>query len=196
MTKIIFEVGANNGVHVVEYLKDPDNIVYAVEPTPHHVQEMWERYKHEPRFHLIPGVIDIKNGFNKFMISPSSGCNSIHEFSDDILEQWPGHNELVHIDHYSNVMSFRLDTLMEMWNLDRIDYLEIDTQGNDFNVLKSLGERIHDVKEGHCEAYHNVTLYKSDNDLDNIRNYLESYGFKVSITPYENLAECEVKFTR
>ena len=42
------------------------------------------------------------------------------------------------------VPTIRLDTFMELMQLERIDYLKIDTQGADFMVVKSLGTRILD----------------------------------------------------
>ncbi|NDA03128.1 MAG: recombinase RecA [Burkholderiaceae bacterium] len=70
-------------------------------------------------------------------------------------------------------------------NIEQIDYLHIDAQGNDFNVLKSLGDKISIVVEGNIEAADKVDLYKGiDNRADDIRNYLidnvaEKLGVKV-----------------
>lgn len=195
--KVVFEIGANLGMDVEKYLMDPDTVVYAAEPTPDLCYHLWRNFGGSPRFHLIPAAIDVENRFNRFNISPSSGCNSLHQFTDNIMEKWPGHDELHFVGHYEKIMCLRLDTIMDMFNIEKIDYLEIDTQGNDFNVLKSLGNRIGDVVAGKCEAFAgDIDLYKSSNRFEEVSTWLNDNGFDVTNCPHVHTFETDLHFVK
>jgi FkbM family methyltransferase len=71
-----------------------------------------------------------------YSISPFSGGNSIYrEFSKNFRD-----------DAFITKKMVRLDTLLRKHNIDSIDYLKIDVQGSELNVLKGLGEYINKVK--------------------------------------------------
>jgi hypothetical protein len=58
--------------------------------------------------------------------------------------------------------------------------MEIDAQGNDFNVLKSFGDMLSIVEEGVVEASQNVDLYQGvNNRREDIVRYLEKYNFEI-----------------
>ena len=183
--KTIFEVGANTGEDIQRYLSDEENIIYAFEAAPHLYFELIKRFKNEKRLHLINSAVDETNGFRKFNISHQAGCHSLHDFIENVAQDWEGHTELVHYDYIQNMPCIRLDSFMNLYNIKKIDFLEIDTQGNDWNVLKSLGDRIDDVVEGKCEAAYNLSLYKTENNWQDVKSWLESKNFEVKLIPHE-----------
>ena len=97
-------------------------------------------------------------------------------------------------------MTIRLDTFLTNFNIEQeISYLWIDTQGNDLNVLKSLGEKINKVQKGKCEASLKFPLYmESNNDAKSIQDFLKEKKFKINITehPGEKKQECDVHFSK
>jgi hypothetical protein len=77
--------------------------------------------------------------------------------------------------------------------------LHIDAQGNDFNVLLSLKDKISIVREGVVEAADKVDLYNgATNRIEYIRYFLISNGFKiVNETPNDIVgAEVNIKFIK
>jgi FkbM family methyltransferase len=182
--KTIFEVGANTGEDIQRYLYDDENIIYAFEAAPHLYFDLIRRFKNEKRLCLFNAAVDETNGFRKFNIAHEQGCHSLHDFVENVTQKWEGHNELVHYDSIQNLPCMRLDSFMDLYNIKKIDFLEIDTQGNDWNVLKSLGDRIDDVVEGKCEAAYNLSLYKAENDWKDIKRWLESKDFEVRVIPH------------
>jgi FkbM family methyltransferase len=182
--KTIFEVGANTGEDIQRYLLNEENIIYAFEPAPHLYFDLIRRFKNEKRLHLLNAAVDVTNGFKKFNIAVEQGCHSLHDFIENVTQAWEGHNDLVHYDYIENMPCMRLDSFMNLYNIKKIDFLEIDTQGNDWNVLKSLGDRIDDVIEGKCEVAYNLSLYKAENDWKNVKNWLESKNFEVRLVPH------------
>jgi hypothetical protein len=78
------------------------------------------------------------------------------------------------------VPTITLYDFCNIYKIEQIDYLHIDAQGNDFNVLKSLGDKLSIVVEGNIEAANNVDLYKGiDNKAEDIRQYLIDNGFEI-----------------
>lgn len=179
---IIFDVGANDGGHTNKFLAQEGALVYAFEPTIELQNQLQKKFKNNNNFFLIPAAVDIENGFRYFNVAGTKdwGCSSLHEFTDNIDQLWPNRPDFHFTDRYK-VLTLRLDTFCVLHNITQIDFLHIDAQGNDFNVLKSLGEKINLVQSGECEAALKVNLYKdTNNDAYEIKKWLEDKGFTVS----------------
>jgi hypothetical protein len=71
---------------------------------------------------------------------------------------------------------------MNLYGITEIDYLHIDTQGNDFRVLQSLGDKIDCVKEGVVEVSKNAKYYNvQDNTMEVVAPWLSMKGFYLRI---------------
>lgn len=172
---VIIEVGANEGQDTVEFLKQ-GKPVYCFEPIPNHAKNLWDRFGKDPNFHLMNMAIDLENGYRKFNIAQNAdwGCSSLHDIAPD------NPNGINYTDHVENMMCMRLDTFMDLYGITKIDYLHIDTQGNDFRVLQSLGEKISCVKEGAAEVAKAKKYYAvDDNTIEVVKPWLEEKGFTV-----------------
>lgn len=179
---IIFEVGANQGQDTEQFLADPNNEVYSFEPVPDLAHYLWQRFGDNPRFHLSTCAVDIENGWKPFNISKNGdwGCSSLHSFAKNINETWPGRDDFAFQQTIQNVMCIRLDTFMNMYEIDHIDYIHIDAQGNDYRVLRSLGDKIKTVKSGVVEVANKVELYDIEgNHISVVQPWLEEQGFSV-----------------
>jgi FkbM family methyltransferase len=179
----IIEVGANLGQDTEKFLSDSNNRVYSFEPIPELAFKLWEKFGQNQNFSLIAAAVDIENGWKKFNISKGGdwGCSSLHEFAPNLHSIW-SRPDFKYDTHISNVMCIRLDTFMDIFNIDRIDYIHIDAQGNDFNVLKSLGNKIDLVQSGVVEVSNKVELYDvKDNHVKIVKPWLEERGFKTRV---------------
>lgn len=76
------------------------------------------------------------------------------------------------------VPGWRLDTLINKWNLKdvEIDYVKIDTQGTDLNVVKSLGTSISNVKKISVEVQLEE-LYKGSPTKEEVNSYMSKNNF-------------------
>lgn len=181
--KIIVEVGANLGTDTGRMFNESTEptLIYAIEPTPHCLEILHAHFDDNPNIIIVPVAIDDVDGSKLFNIAGHSdwGCSSLHEFVPGIEEKYPHFPDL----HYTDsvvVNTMRLDTFMDIHNIKQIDYLWIDAQGNDFVVLKSLGDKIGCVVAGQCEVqstsdaeiYHGVV-----NDYDSVNAWLNDNGF-------------------
>jgi len=75
------------------------------------------------------------------------------------------------------VQTITLDKFITDNNLKKIDLLKIDTEGNEFNVLKGLNKKINIVNNILIEIHHRELFL--DYDPEKIHQYLVSNGFKL-----------------
>lgn len=202
MKNVVIEVGTNQGTDTLKLLKEYDSVIsdlYTFEPT-HELlyNKLWKVFEmpHLSKIKIMPLAIHDEPSFLKFYVAGVNlwGSSSIYEFRDDISLGYD-----CTTTHSYTVPAIRLDDFIRMYKIDSIEYLWVDTQGNDFHVLNSLGDEIHKVKKGKCESAYNQNDYKNDesNDYRNIIAFLESKGFKAEVRPTnKNSEEADVHFYR
>jgi FkbM family methyltransferase len=192
--KIKIEVGANKGTETKEMAKD-GSIVYAFEPTYELLIEyLWPLSYENKNIRILPFAVDCENSFKQFNVAGhwDWGCSSLYEFSDNLNETWPGRVDFSTTHSYT-VPTITLYDFCELYKIETIDFLHIDAQGNDFNVLKSLKDKISFVNEGVIEASNAVELYKNtSNKAEDIREYLKSNGFEIVKETINDEVEAEI----
>jgi FkbM family methyltransferase len=192
---IAIEVGANNG-RDTQAMLDQGYEVYAFEPTPELHLDLSKRLSHYENYYPICAAVDTEDGWGTFYVAGQSdwGCSSLHDFNPEIHSLWEGRPDF-NVTHKYTVQKIRLDTFMEVYSFNKIDYLWIDAQGNDLAVLQSLGSRIYKVRAGRCEVALTVNLYNTDNTFDNVTKFLEDNGFTYTWDT-ENGKEANIYFSR
>lgn len=197
--KTIIECGANRGIDTQRLLDTwADSVVYAIEPT-HEllVEHLYPMFKNNPRVRVLPFAIDVENTFKAFNIAGHHdwGCSSLYEFAPQD-QRWIDREDF-YFTHSYYVPTITLYDLCNLYNIQVIDYLWIDTQGNDFNTLLSLKDKIKDVMAGRCEVAYNTELYKgTNNKVELVVNWLKEHGFEVQVQPDYYQAECDIHFSR
>lgn len=183
MNKIVFDVGANNGDTCFHFaLEDSSNQVWAFEPTKELIEQFLAK-KIRPNYHVVEAAVSNYEGESIFHIAGQAdwGCSSLKEFHPNIGATWPGRTDLK-VTHSYPVKVIRLDLFMERNNIPRIDFLHIDAQGSDMEVLMGLGDKINYVKAGQIEVAHSheVALYKEMGTLAESLEFLKKNNFIIS----------------
>ena len=75
-----------------------------------------------------------------------------------------------------NVAQKRLDNIFNLNNIEKIDFIKIDTEGNELNVIKSLGSYIDKVKFIFFEHHYDDMIIKGYTFKD-IHSYLSNNNF-------------------
>jgi len=181
---VYFDVGANNGSSMIHFANDPANIVYAFEPTPQMVEIIHSKTQHLQNYHIVQKAVANWEGKTTFHISGQAdwGCSSLNHFSDHLNETWPGRTDFKVTDSIE-VEVIRLDSFVKSNNITEIEYLHVDVQGSDLEVLFGLGDYISIIRAGVIEmpTSHEKKLYKDQKYIvDDAINFLHSKGFKVS----------------
>lgn len=181
----VIECGANNGTSTEKLLSEfNDCSIIAIEPTRELLyNNLYPKFDSNERVKILPFAVDVCNGFKKFNVAGQAdwGCSSLHSFTDNIHEKWPGRPDF-NVTHTYTVPTIRLEDICRMYDIKKIKYLWIDTQGNDFNCLLSLGNYIEIVDAGRVEVADSLELYKdTNNTLNNVKEWLEMRGFSVTV---------------
>ena len=170
----IFEIGANYAQDA-DYLKQSFNIdeknVYVFEPHPQIFVEIKKIYK----FNAFELAVSNENGrakFNAIDINnneyKNSGISSLREGLTTDKKNF------INVD----VEMIRMDDFMKKNNIDNIDFLKLDVEGMNYEVLEGFGNMLSKVKsiqtEGEYKKYwKGQKLYK---DMEDLLNY---NGFKL-----------------
>jgi FkbM family methyltransferase len=186
---IIFDVGANDGGDTLPFVHLGDE-VYCFEPVPYLAFWLRKRFKDFPNVHVIEKAVCLEDGEAMFTLANqdgnvANGAGSLCEFDmKNIAEHWiPHRRKDVLPDSKIKVSTVRLDTFIEQNSIGTIDYLHIDAQGKDLDVLKSLGKYLPMVKAGQMEVAQrpHLSIYKNAHTVDETKEFLTANGFEYKV---------------
>lgn len=177
----IAHIGANLGQEVSTYNEIfPNSYVYLIEPQKLLFQELQKKFKNNSKVTLINKALGNTTG--KVKLNSSSTNKSAASILEPYLHKdihpeviFEG-SEVVSIDKYKNL------------NLKNVNFLNIDTQGYELEILRGLEEEIKNIKYIQTEI-NNVQLYKKMPLLKDIDKFLKNAGFIRLITVFWN-EEC------
>ena len=187
--KVFFDVGANDGHTSIPVAEQHGNtLVYSFEPVPELVNKIRSRAGHLVNYKIIEKAVSDYNGSTKFNVSTQEnwGCSSLLDFSPKLKTEWkniPGVYNFEDIEYTKqiDVDVITLKSFIEENEIEKIDWLHIDTQGNDLNVLKGMGNTLDIVLGGALEAANKEDiLYVGQNTKEECIEFLESKGFHIT----------------
>lgn len=201
-TRVYFDVGANDGSSMFHHTDNPTNVVYAFEPTKNLAAKLRERGEGRSNYVVVEKAVADYSGTSTFYISGQAdwGCSSLNHFSDNLPQTWPGRTDFKVTDSYE-VEVITLSDYVEANNIQEIEYLHVDVQGKDLEVIMGLGDKIGIVKAGVIEmpTSHATKLYKDQKYLEaDAIKFLQENNFRiVKITPNDVFRnEVNIQFAR
>jgi FkbM family methyltransferase len=174
--RVWIDVGAHRGETTFDQaLRDPSVVVYAFEPD---VAVATHRYGLLENFVLIPMAVSIADGFREFHVNSNDRTSSLLELNREAVHTWRGAASLTAVRQVL-VPTIRLDSFLRMMKIAKVDYLKIDAQGHDLEVVESLGDRIQDVAELKIEACaaSDPMYLGSRNRVEEVAAFLRKSGF-------------------
>jgi FkbM family methyltransferase len=198
MKPLMIEVGAFDGKDSLEMHSKGYEVV-TFEPKHSLAQSLKEKTSDLPLYKVIEKAVSNFNGKTMFYECVHGGASSILKFRSDeeLNKHWTPQRSDIHYSGISyEVDVTRLDTFLINENMkDRtIDFLHIDAQGVDLEVLQGLGSLIKNVKKGVLETVKNVekSIYiEQHNTLKNVENFLSASGFKIDRVEGNDWTACE-----
>lgn len=167
--------------------------VYSFEPNRKTYNLVKQKFQGRRRLKIFNTAIDIEEKDAVFNIDSSQ--SSLYEYTDNINEIW-GDNRKFKFVKKTLIKTLRLDSFIEEHKIKDVDFLWIDAQGNDFNVLKSLGKYIDIVKEGICEVSLDISLYKANNSMEDVKHWLIDKNFECQVRVVHENREADIIFKR
>jgi FkbM family methyltransferase len=178
---IVFDIGAGYGSEVTLFsnLVGPHGHVYLIESDPHALKKL-----HKLQFFLNLKNITILN------IAVSSKNETVF-FSFDT----PGDvaNRIDRLNTFINrveVSAFTLDTIVEKYKLDKIDYIKMNIEGSEKDALVGFTKKKLIVKNW-CISCHDFLQNNDQKTFEFVKiNLNEDYKF-VTKYPLEDINRCE-----
>lgn len=185
--KVIFEVGAHAGdPDLIDYCRQSGARLYMFEPLPARYQELVAKTKDVPSIQVFPLAVSNYDGHATFNIANSDDCSSLLAFDEKVNETWV--TKWMPIDRFEmvdqvEVTVTRLDTFMAAHQIEQVDLIEIDTQGQDLKVVESLGARLPQVKKIQLEVqvFH-APLYQQSCGKQEVVDFFRQHGFEEHVS--------------
>lgn len=145
-TVVVLQIGANDGV-----MNDPvhDAVIsrgwhlYAVEPVPTTFARLEKNYAESPKVRCIPGAVGTEDGETPLYTIRQDRAvegfpyHQFASFSRDVVERhWRYIPDVKDRVETIAVPTYTLTSLVEKFEIPRIDLLQIDTEGFDYEIIK------------------------------------------------------------
>jgi len=125
----------------------------------------------------IPLALANSVGESTLYVTKHPMCSSLYPPNEPYLERFSGLSELVNLDFYMGIETTTLDEFCQSEGIEEIDFLQIDVQGAELQVLQGasqvLGKSILAV-QAEVEFSH---LYKNQPLFADVDIYLREQGF-------------------
>jgi FkbM family methyltransferase len=124
--RLVFDVGANRGQSVSKYLNwFPNADVYGFEPSDEPLNELKSNFSAHNRVEAINVALGSEVGSKELLVGNNSERGSFHfnETGEQVMRR-------------QRVKVETLDNFCKSKNVDRVNFLKIDTEGHDMDVIK------------------------------------------------------------
>lgn len=195
--QVWIDVGAHLGENTLEVAQaDPSLRVYAFEPMLHYAIPLACR---SPKNYIVfPMAVGEKNGPSDFHLNSCPAASSLLPLDPAGVEAWVGADPIQVVETVT-VPVIRLDTFMDLAEIEHVDYLKIDAQGGDLSVVRSAGKRLRNIAKILLEVQvMPVGLYAGGSKKSDVVEFLTQSGFmlescyKQSANQEENLTFCRL----
>ena len=199
---IIIDVGANCGLFTFPMaINNPEKKIFAYEPIPKLLDYLASEIANGKHENVVLRDIALSNKEGNSILNISKeldcGISSLLKLNDSNImknEYWKLRTDLKY-DSSIPILITRLDTELNNIDFGRINFIKIDSQGLDVEILSSLGEYMNRLDAGMIEvpAVLSTSLYKDEEyDLNKAITFLNEHGFEVyKIKPND---ECSNEF--
>ncbi len=194
---VIFDIGANAGVMSLFFSqKAPGGFVHAFEPTTYAYNKLHRNLELNP---LLAKRITVTQCFISSTSSESSDLKAFSSWPLDSSED----KHAIHggvVKSTDGIPSITIDDYCESHSIDKIDFVKIDTDGHEYEVLSGMKETLrqfkppvifeiglyimdeHNISFSHYGNFFSALDYRifSTNghkiDLKNYKNHIPNYG--------------------
>ena len=171
----IIEIGGYDGYNTQKYLNENDDVcIWVFEPNPIMATELRRKFASNNKIIIIEKAVTDYTGKSKFNILNNQNSCSLHT-----LTEYGKSSTTLKFKNEIEVDTIRMDTFIENYNIDTIDFLHCDAQGSDLSILNSFGDKLSILKHGVVEANNSVRLYDVDNTTKSILKFLSNNDFKI-----------------
>jgi FkbM family methyltransferase len=182
------EVWLDVGAHLGEWTfpcaaGDPTLLVYAFEPN---LAVAARRIGVLPNFVVLPMAVAEQDGCATFYLNTFAAASSLLPLNPEGVKRWIGGDSL-QVDRQIVVSTIRLDTFLNLMEIEQVDHLKIDAQGGDLSVVRSAGSRLAHIRKISLEVQTTPTaLYCGAGGKDETTAYLQGANFDLVKSERQN----------
>jgi len=193
--KIYVDVGAAGGGWCSMWQKDPGDIdvIYAFEPNRSTLKYLRKTASSCKNIVVNEEAITNMDGVLTFYENNAFDTSSLLPFDEYGIKKYcqVTNQNLLKTNTTYEVKCVKLKTFMDRIGIDHIDFLKIDTQGQDLEVVKSLDDYIKRVKKVYLEVQvmDGYEIYKNQSKKQDVLNYMSNYNFIVERIDVQGLEE-------
>lgn len=183
---VIMEIGAN-------FAQDADYLAQNFKVAPENV---WVFEAHPDIFAAIRKIHPRFNAFNnavfdtekdlifnmyRLEVVKNTGVSSLLKMSENSLPTNCGAGVSAQTQP-CQVRSIRMDSFMAAHKITNVDFLKLDAEGVNYQVLQGFGNRLKDIKCIHTESeqYDNLAYEGQKENWTSIKELLENNGFEMT----------------
>lgn len=192
--KTIFDVGSLNGIESVHFAeKIPNCNIYTFEPNPisfNNVKSNTIEFSNITVYELAASDFNGKSKFYNTIPGGNQGGSSLLKPKQDApfgkqVSRW---NEI-------EVDTVRLDDWAKLKNIDSVDMLWMDVQGNELNTFFGLGNLLNTVKSIYVEVS-TIPYYENGVHKSEVIDYLSKFNLEPVSETYHDQYEGDILFLR
>jgi len=172
------DVGAHEGELTFPFASvDPTLLVYAFEPNLRAASRIMGRLAN---YVVLPIAVAATDGSAELQLNAYEQSSSLLPADDAGAKAWRSELEFKVIGSVI-VPTMRLDTFMNGAGIESVDFLKVDAQGLDLEVVRSAGGRLRDVARVQLEATTaSYRQYEGAPGKSEIVEFMESNGFRLA----------------
>jgi FkbM family methyltransferase len=166
----VVDVGANTGIWIeyINYYFNPSKI-YAVEPNIQALKVLRDTYQNNEVV-IIDRALSNKDGELELFVNPDNSVVSSTSKFD-------------HLTQSCKVSSISFKTMIQQYNIDKIDLLKVDIETGEYDLFESFDKKDLDIIENVLVEYH-IGKEFADKDMKDVKailSLLRGNGFKCNI---------------
>ena len=191
-------IGAHIGIHIKEELEEYKNMkALLVEPVEHNVKSIKKNLKNFKNLIIEEIALADKTEIRDFFFIKEK---SIHKLKKHWASGIGSFNKNHILDHRTKrfkiededideieIEFITFDGLIEKFEIESIDKLQIDVEGAEYEILKSINYKKTDINSIQFESKHFDGTFKEGKKLEEIKDKLISEGYNLNQIDKENI---------
>ena len=191
-------IGAHFGVWLKDQINSIENEqILLVEPVPYNYNRLKEDFKNNKNIHICTNAVFSENKIRKFYYVNE---NSITKLGKHWASGIGSFNKNHILDHKTKrfkiedhdiveieIEFITFDSLINKYSIKSIDKLQIDVEGAEYEILKSIDFKNIEIKSIQFESKHFDGTFKEGPKLDEIKKKLKSEGYNLNQIDNENI---------
>ena len=191
-------IGAHTSEHLVDLLNSYKNQkILLVEPVPYNYEILEKLFSKNENITICKKAIFNKKQKNKFYFVKKNSISKLGKHWASQIGSFDKRHILNHKNkrfdiHEEDIECIKVDfitfeDLVQKYSITKIDKLQIDVEGAEYKIMKSINFNRIKIKNILFESKHLDGTFKEGKKLEEIKNKLLSCGYKLKQIDKENI---------